>query len=553
MSVGTDSFVVMPEEIESLSDALRASAGGLALAASLAPLDSADVRSDHDLLEVIAAWERVISWAQEAQLAAVAEFVRRPLVVGPDPQEGWAKRAGVGKIVREFAEDELAARLSTSRVAASTRIDIAVSLARTLPATREALSAGRVDLARARVIVDETRHLDVETAGEVERIVLARATGQNCGRLRESVRRAAIIADPTIARTRVAKAKLERKVGIRPLPDDMAELWAVLPAPQAIAIDTALTAIARATKARRGRAEPRTIDQLRADALVAPFERAIRTGVAPRGGEFADLPLATVRGSRAQLNVTLPASVLLGISDYPGYLAGYGPITSDTARLIAGDATWRRLLTDPASGTVLDVGTTTYRPPAPLDRHVKTRDARCRGAGCNWPARLCESDHTIPFPEGPTAANNLGALCKRHHLAKHTPGRTLRQIAPGVFTWTMPTGHTYTVEPEAAAPPLSDELAVRAHNAPPVKRRRGDRPPSEPPRDKRPRDEGRGDRPPDEPPRGDRPRDERPRDERLTEAPRSAPDAERTGDLRGGKRKRRSPCEWARRKKGPAP
>lgn len=464
MSVPTDSLPFMSEEIESLSDALRASPGGLALATSLAALDSSDVRSDHDLLEAIAGWDRVISWAQEAQLAAIAEFVRRPVVVGPDPHAGWAARKGVGQVVREFAEDEIAARLATSRVAAGVRIDIGASLARSLPDTRQALAAGGIDLPRARVIVDETRHLDLETAGEVERLVLARASGQNCGRLRDSVRRAVITADPAAAAVRTAKAKLERKVVIRPLPDDMAELCAILPAPQAIAIDTALTAIARATKHRRGRGEPRTVDQLRADALVAPFERALRTGVAPGGGEFGGA-LASVRGTRAQLNVTVPASVLLGISDYPGQLAGYGPITAQTARRIADDATWRRLLTDPTSGTVLDVGTTTYRPPAPLDRHVRIRDGRCRGAGCNWPARLCEIDHSVSFPGGPTAASNLGAMCKRHHVAKHKPGRKLRQVSPGVFIWTMPTGHTYTVYPDEVAPPLVDELAARGPQA----------------------------------------------------------------------------------------
>jgi hypothetical protein len=532
MSVATVTFGIMSEGIESLSDALRALPGGLALAASLAPLDSSDVRSDHDLLEVVAGWERVISWAQEAQLAAVAEFVRRPVIVGTDPHAGWAARAGVGQMVREFADDELAARLSTSRVAAATRIDIGLSLARSLPATREALATGRVDLARARVIIDETRHLDIETAGEVERLALVRAPEQNCGWLRESVRRAAFAADPAAARNRAAKAKLERKVVIRPLPDEMAELWAVLPAPQAIAIDTALTAIARATKARRGRAEPRNIDQLRADALVAPFERAMRTGVAARGGEFADLPLATVRGSRAQLNVTVPASVLLGISDHPGQLAGYGPITADTARLIANDATWRRLLTDPMSGAVLDVGTTTYRPPAALDRHVKTRDGRCRGAGCNWPARLCEIDHTIPSPKGPTAAHNLGALCKRHHVAKGAPGRTLRQVAPGVFTWTMPTGHTYTVYPEAVAPPLADELAVRTVRTVRAVRDVPDRPrPGKPP-GKSGKSGKSGKRP-----------DERPSDSR------GKPPAK----MHIGRREAGSPCAWARRRRGPAP
>src|SRR6185437_11690823 len=235
---------------------------------------------------------------------------------------------------------------------------------------------------------------------------------------------------------------------------------------QAAAIDTALTAAARSMKANRAPGDRRTIDQLRADALAAPFEAGLRTGVLETPATAGQqIRLANVRGAKAQLNVTVPASVLLGISDAPGSLAGYGPITAETARLVATDATWRRILTDPASGTVLDVGTTTYRPPAPLDRHVKMRDGTCRGSGCNWPARLCELDHTVPFPEGPTAADNLGALCKRHHLAKGHHSRKLTQLSPGVFEWTYPTGHTYSVRPEPVALPLVEEVMTRARRS----------------------------------------------------------------------------------------
>ena len=82
------------------------------------------------------------------------------------------------------------------------------------------------------------------------------------------------------------------------------------------------------------------------------------------------------------------------------------------------DATWRRLVTDSLSGSLLDVGTTRYRPPAPLGRHVRLRDVTCRWPGCLCPAERCDLDHTSPWPNGDTSAENLTALCRRHHRLK---------------------------------------------------------------------------------------------------------------------------------------
>jgi HNH endonuclease len=122
------------------------------------------------------------------------------------------------------------------------------------------------------------------------------------------------------------------------------------------------------------------------------------------------------------------------------------------ARRIANDATWRRILTDPVSGTLLDYGTDTYTPGAVLDAHVTTRDHTCRFPGCTRPATGCDLDHTIPWPTGPTSADNLSALCRHHHRAKHT-GWTLTQHRAGHLTWTTPTGAVHTVPPEPLATP----------------------------------------------------------------------------------------------------
>jgi hypothetical protein len=65
------------------------------------------------------------------------------------------------------------------------------------------------------------------------------------------------------------------------------------------------------------------------------------------------------------------------LDEQPGELAGYGPIPAPLARALAQDATWRRILTDPA-GRPIEVGRSRYRPPAALDELIRTRDNRCR-------------------------------------------------------------------------------------------------------------------------------------------------------------------------------
>ncbi|NWJ70321.1 hypothetical protein HX744_07205 [Pseudonocardia sp. ICBG1122] len=42
---------------------------------------------------------------------------------------------------------------------------------------------------------------------------------------------------------------------------------------------------------------------------------------------------------------------------------GRGPVPADLARALAAGGVWQRLVTDPLSGTLLDVGRTRYRPP----------------------------------------------------------------------------------------------------------------------------------------------------------------------------------------------
>ena len=68
-----------------------------------------------------------------------------------------------------------------------------------------------------------------------------------------------------------------------------------------------------------------------------------------------------------------------------------------------------------------------YRPSPKLDRFVRCRDMTCRFPGCTEPADVCDLDHTIAYPIGPTCASNLKCLCRKHHFSKlsgadHTAG-----------------------------------------------------------------------------------------------------------------------------------
>jgi Domain of unknown function (DUF222) len=182
----------------------------------------------------------------------------------------------------------------------------------------------------------------------------------------------------------------------------------------------------------------RTADQRRADALVEPADRA-----------SAGDRLPTQQGRRPSVQVTVAASTLLGLDDLPGALEGLGPVPTAIARALAYDptGTWRRLVTDPVSGRLLDYGQTTYKPPQPLIDFVVARDRRCRFPRCNRPARRCHIDHQTPYPDGPTSACNCECLCEHHHRLKHEGEWTVTGDPAGVLTWRSPTGHEYRSPP----------------------------------------------------------------------------------------------------------
>ena len=137
------------------------------------------------------------------------------------------------------------------------------------------------------------------------------------------------------------------------------------------------------------------------------------------GWPVEDLPVR--HGRRPQVQVTVGLRTLLGLDDLPGDLAGYGPVTAETARRIAADATWRRLLTDPRTGRFDELSVASYEAPQDLADHVVARDRTCRWPGCRAPAARCDLDHRVPHPRGPTSAGEPEALCRSTTWSRPTP------------------------------------------------------------------------------------------------------------------------------------
>jgi hypothetical protein len=425
---------------------------GPGLAAVLGGVDPGAM-SSHDLVEAIAGWERLASWVQARQVEVIAEFARRrPGPYSPDSS---------GRTVSEFAADEIAARLAITRRAADLKLSVAIELAERLPGAQRALGEGRIDLTKAKAIIEHTTHLaEAEDRRLVEEKVLARAGSQTAPELRRSLARAVHAVDPAATVKRRARATAGRFLQMHPLPDAMAEIHAVLPAEDAVTVFTAVDAIARSADPK----DPRAIEARRADALVDVCRNVLTVACTPERsahrGVVSDPGSSVVGTSRSRrrnprhrrggphIQVTVAATTLLGVDEQPGELAGYGPIPADVARQIANhaDATWRRLLTDPVSGVLLDYGTTVYRPPPPLARHVRARDQVCAFPGCRQPAQRCDLDHRKPFPHGSTCAANLGPLCRHHHRAKTEGGWSWRRDDDGVLTWSAPTGHQYVTQ-----------------------------------------------------------------------------------------------------------
>lgn len=426
---------------------------------------------DFDLVDYVAACDRLISYVTTLQNEALAALADRPVFgecSNPDERPHDRLRA---------AADELSPAMMWTPSHADARVRGAVELVDELPATLAAMRAGRCDPYRAKVIAEETAPLRDGPAArrEVEALALAKVERKTGPQLRAYVKKQVLRIAPEVAERRRRSARKSRRFEPPFVEcDGMASMKVFGPVEDVTAFFTALDAAARARREAAGKdgSSPDSgsaLEQLRFDVLGDLGWSALNAGhlgCCNPDCVGAKQRLGTRHGRAACVGVTVPASTLLGLDDAPGELDGYGPVTADVARRIAADGVWRRLLTDPVSGALLDLGSTRYRPSPQLADFVIARDRTCRFPASNTPARAAELDHTRPFrPDGSggsTAADNLGPLAKRFHNARTHHGWQFSQPEPGRFVWVSQTGRRYEVDPEiigpiAESPPIDGE------------------------------------------------------------------------------------------------
>nr|WP_254451047.1 DUF222 domain-containing protein [Aeromicrobium stalagmiti] len=230
-------------------------------------------------------------------------------------------------------------------------------------------------------------------------------------------------------------AHRDRKVALKPLGDGMTRLSADLASSDAAAIMQSLSKAAHGLPAD----DDRTIDQARTDLLVDTLLDRREGGL----------------GFRAIIGITVPLSSLMGFSDAPGELSDRSatiPAHIISAAMADETSLLYRLVTDDI-GNLLTVTWLGRFAPARLEQVLEFRDGTSVFPTSSVPARLCDTDHSAPWPAD-TSAANTGPLNRRAHNLKTEGQLTLRQPSPGVFEWTTRTGHTYSRFPDPL--PIAD-------------------------------------------------------------------------------------------------
>ncbi len=399
-------------------------------------------------LDLLRATDRLASWAaaQRARLIAKVHSFSR------SEHHSWSGASSSLALTETVAET--AALLKLSEGAAARVVSESLTLTGELTNTLVALEQGTICAARASVIVEQSRTLPDDAVHAFESEILQVAGDLNRPRLTARCRRLREKLHPETLIARRVRAESDRCVVFEPDRDGMAWLSAYLPAEQALAIHTSLDAVAHSLRVPD---EPRMLAQLRADVLADML-------LDPRGSARSEgsRPGQVSRSQSAKIVVTVPVFSLMGLTDEPAELEGYGPIPADAARKLAADATsWLRLLTHPYTGAVLGLDRTRYRPSEDLRTWVQVREKTCSFYGCSRPASQCDLDHLLAWAhDGSTSAENLYPACKRHHMLKHQTDWTPTPNTEGALTWLSPGGRTYTTPPEP--PPAEPGLSATA-------------------------------------------------------------------------------------------
>ncbi len=406
----------------------------------LGPATDIDELDDAGLIDASVSALRLERAASARRLYALAQlFWRREKEVEFGEREQWRIDGW------DAMAAEVAAAAAISRHKAARQIQVAVCIWENLPKLAAVFLAGWVDYSILDRIESRVSLIKPEDRARIDAILARRVRRWHRLSRRKLLEQIDFwVAHVDSLAKRAPRDRDEgRHVGVGPDQDGMVEIWGLVRTPTGAALDARLDALAATVCA----ADPRTKEQRRSDAVDAMAAGAER--MACECGN-ADCPAAGAVASPVVVHVVADAATVSGKSAIPGYVPGYGTLPAELVRLYVRTAKLQQVrlpgeLIDPEPG---------YRPSVALATYVKLRDMTCRFPGCDAPAEVCDIDHTIPWPYGPTHASNLTLKCRHHHLLKTfytgPGGWSEIQQPDGTLIWRSPTGHKYTTKPGGA-------------------------------------------------------------------------------------------------------
>ena len=481
-----------------LSELLTAEPGA-ELIAALAQIDPLEI-SRAERIDYLALLRRCSNWLESLLSRAILS------IAGPEPHRADDELPREIQGVDEAPREEISTALRLSSGSAQREIDIARALHVDMPALHRALESGDLSRTHARIIIDEShelRRLGIDRArvAALTESAISYSELHTPAQLARHMRSEITKLAPMEAEIVHAAARGTRRIICYPEPDGMATILALLPAEAAQRVMNAINRIVRAQDLAAsgltrdggrgagrdggrgaGRDAPDAppdiqrfmrrrdlLETRRADAFVLLVEESTQalmpeTGAGAGAGAGAGNLAPRLHRDGALINVTLDLPSLRGLTDTPGELRGYGAVPAAVARELAMSGKWRRFITDPTNGRLIDIGRSSYTPSAALRELIIARDGSCRFPGCAQPPSRSDLDHAVAWSDGgETDRSNLGLLCRRHHRLKTHDGWSLLSNEDGSCTWTAPSGHRYhvparTFTGSSGAPP--DDLAA---------------------------------------------------------------------------------------------
>ncbi|GAA4916560.1 hypothetical protein GCM10025777_32800 [Membranihabitans marinus] len=341
-----------------------------------------------------------------------------------------------------------------------------------LPHTWRAFCEGLIDLPRVRKTVDAaiTSSLPDHLLRQLDQAVAEQAQRRSLSEFHHWLTRYTASLDPESYARACEKENQARFVRFQHQSHGMSYLQAYIPTLEAAAIEKRLKAAARGMDqprpdggtaghrqagsgaaetggAGRGHAEPHDMESSpsepgaaghhTADAQSPDSSTTSPQAADPRtlAQREADLLTAWLRDGRvydatvdAKIMIMIPEATLTGETDEPAMAADRSwMIPAHQARHLAANPEanhhWYQGHTRKDSRNAeYDLLSARYigrYPPAHLRDALIFRDGTCQAGGCTISAERCDIDHQTPWEQGgETSADNLWALCRRHHRMK---------------------------------------------------------------------------------------------------------------------------------------